>query len=104
MTNEMLKLLSGEVLDESMNMSLAELCRICGVTADQVLELIEYGVIEPQGRLPGDWRFSGVSIRRIHSAGRLQHDLGVNLAGTALVLDLLEELEQLRMRLRRFED
>jgi len=33
-------------------------------------------------------------------AFRLQHDLGINLAGVALVLDLLEEIEQLRSRLR----
>ena len=34
---------------------------------------------------------------RVHSAIRLQRDLGVNLAGIALVLDLLEELKYLRM-------
>jgi chaperone modulatory protein CbpM len=33
----------------------------------------------------------------------LQRDLGVNTPGAALALELLEELEQLRARLRRLE-
>ena len=32
---------------------------------------------------------------------RLQRDLGINLAGVALVMDLLDEIEELRGRLRR---
>ena len=34
---------------------------------------------------------------------RLQHDLNVNLAGVALALDLMDEIETMRERLRRFE-
>jgi chaperone modulatory protein CbpM len=34
---------------------------------------------------------------------RLQHDFGVNLAGAALALDLLEEIERLR-RVQRSSD
>jgi chaperone modulatory protein CbpM len=34
----------------------------------------------------------------------LQRDLDINVAGAALVLDLLDELESLRARLRRFEE
>ena len=33
----------------------------------------------------------------------LEQDLGVNAAGAALALDLLEELERLRERLRRMD-
>jgi chaperone modulatory protein CbpM len=34
---------------------------------------------------------------------RLQHDLNINLAGVALALDLMDEIETMRERLRRFE-
>jgi chaperone modulatory protein CbpM len=59
--------------------------------------------VEPIGRRPESWQFRGVSLRRIRCAQRLEDDLGVNTAGVALVLDLLEELEELRTRLGRFE-
>jgi len=104
MTDELIKLLSGDILEEDVNMTLAELCRACHLTAEQVFELVEHGVVDPQGRQPTHWRFCGISIRRIRLAQRLERDLGVNLAGAALALDLLEELEQLRQRVQRFEN
>jgi chaperone modulatory protein CbpM len=47
------------------------------------------------------WRFSGGTVVRVRSALRLQRDLGVNLAGIGLALDLMEELEGLRAQLHR---
>jgi chaperone modulatory protein CbpM len=101
MTDELLSLLSGEVLEEGVELSLAEMCRACRLPAEQLFELVEEGVVEPLGRDPAQWRFRGVSVRRVRCAVRLEHDLGVNVAGAALVLDLLEELEAMRARLRR---
>lgn len=103
MTDELLSLLTGNILEEDTELTLAQLCRACRLPAEQVLVLVEEGIIEPQGREPAQWRFRGISVRRVHCALRLQRDLGVNAAGAALALDLLEELELLRARLRRFE-
>ena len=103
MSNDIVEILSGQLMDEAVDMSLAEVCQACGLTAEQVLELVEHGVAEPSGRQPSHWRFSCVSVRRIHCAQRLQRDLGINLAGAALALDLLDELERMRQRLRRLE-
>jgi chaperone modulatory protein CbpM len=89
----------GTVIEED-NLSLGELCRACGVHADWVINLVEEGIIEPDGDKIQVWRFSGASLIRVHSAVRLQRDLGVNLAGIALVLDLLEELKYLRTHTR----
>ena len=103
MTNEMLSLLSGEVLEEDVELTLAELCQACQLPAEQLFELVEEGVIDPRGPDPLHWRFHGISLRRVRCVRRLRQDLGVNVAGAALALDLLEELEQLRDRLRRLE-
>ena len=95
--------LVGTILEEEVVLSLGELCRASRLPAERVIELAEEGVIEPIGRAPEHWRFRGVSLRRIRCAQRLEEDLGVNTAGVALVLDLQEELEQVRARLDRFE-
>ncbi|MGD8909157.1 MAG: chaperone modulator CbpM [Chromatiales bacterium] len=96
-------ILSGRVLDEMISLSLDELCRACRVRSDWVLELVDEGILEPQRREHGTWRFAGTSLRRVQIVWRLQHDLGINLAGAALALDLIDEIEGLRARLGRFE-
>lgn len=100
---DLLKLLSGEIFEEEIELSLADLCRTCRLPAERVIELVDEGVVEPLGRESVHWRFRGASVRRVRCAQRLEQDLGVNVAGAALALDLLEELERLRARLHRLE-
>lgn len=58
------------------------------------------GVIAPQaGTAPHSWRFANFQLRQVAVASRLQRDLGVNLAGAALALQLLDEIETLRAQL-----
>jgi chaperone modulatory protein CbpM len=92
--------LSGIVVGERSDLSLAELGRACAVRIDCIVELVDQGIISPIGRGPERWRFSGTHLRRATVALRLQRDLGVNLAGAALALHLLDELDALRSRLR----
>jgi len=98
------KILSGILLDEQTELSLNELCRACSSSAEWVIALVEEGALEPVGHEQSRWRFTGASLRRAHTAMHLQRDLGLNLAGIALALDLLEEMETMRARLRRLEN
>lgn len=91
---------AGEVIEV---VSLAELCRSCGVQSEWVVELVDEGILEPQGSDPSAWRFSAISITRTRVAWRLQHDLGVNRAGIALALNLLDERQELHVHLQRLE-
>lgn len=100
MTN---KTLTGTVIDERVELSIDELCRACSGSTEWVIELVEEGILEPTSRERRTWRFSGTSLHRARAARRLQRDLQVNMAGVALALDLLEEIESLRERLSRFE-
>lgn len=95
--------LVGSILEEEVVLSLGELCRAARLSAERVIELADEGIIEPIGGSPESWRFRGVSLQRLRCAQRLEQDLGVNTAGVALILDLLDELEYLRARLGRFE-
>ena len=92
------------VLDERVRLSLGELCRTCGVSAEYVVTLVQEGLIEPEPAGPDAWRFHGTALRRVRQAARLQRDLELNLAGAVLAVELLEEMQDLRARLRLLED
>ncbi len=93
-----------EILEVSVEFTLSQLCHACGVESEQVVELVEAGVLEPMGTNRSRWRFSGISLERARRALRLQRDLGVNVAGAALALDLIEELDRLRAELKLHAD
>jgi len=81
-------------------LTLDGLCRVCAVQTEFVMTLLEEGVAQPaEGQRPDTWRFSEVQVRRVTVAWRLQRDLGVNPAGAALALQLLDEMETLRAQL-----
>ncbi len=94
------KYLTGTILDENLVCSLSDLCSMCNISAEMVHDMIEEGLIHPSGQDPMQWCFTSFEIHRIQTTIRLQRDLRVNLPGCALVLDLLDELEELR-RLKR---
>jgi chaperone modulatory protein CbpM len=97
------KTLNGILLDDQVELSLNELCSACSSSAEWIIELVEEGALEPIGDEQSSWRFTGTSLQRAHTARRLQRDLGINLAGIALALDLLDEIETMRSRLRQLE-
>ena len=88
-----------EMMDEFVQITLQELCRDCQVNAEYVIELVEFGVVQPRkGRAPREWVFAGDDLVRVKKAERLTRDLDVNLPGVALSLDLIDELRELRRR------
>lgn len=93
----------GEIVDSSASFTLQEVCDICGISEQFVTEMVEFGILEPQSEASGNWRFSAVSLRRSKRAMRLQQDLELNLAGIGLALDLLDELERHRERVKQLE-
>lgn len=82
------------VLDRTVTFTLDEVCRACGARRSLVLEMVEQGIIEPGG--PGEEpEFHGEALVRAQVAARLIRDLGVNLPGAALAVDLLRQLGRL---------
>ena len=79
--------------------TLDELCLLCSVQTDWIVELVSEGILEPEGDKQPDWRFSANCISRTQIAWRLKQDLGVNQAGIAIALDLLEERKKMQQRL-----
>ena len=88
------------VLDDTTTWGFTEICTLCRVERELVREMVNEGVLVPEGTSPETWRFNGVAVKRIQVTLRLQNDLRVNLPGAALALDLLEELAELRALLK----
>lgn len=92
--------LNGVLLEEDMELTLGELCRACCIHADWLIDMVDEGIVEPRGHGQTEWRFSGVQLVRVRTVIRLHRDLGLNLAGAALALDLLDEIDTLYGRLQ----
>ena len=88
-----------QVVEETVQLTLLQLCHACDADEAAVVELVRHGVLDPQAEASRDWRFAGDSLRRSRVALRLIRDLGVNPAGAALALELMARIEQLQARL-----
>ena len=77
-----------------------ELARACQVGPDFIGALVDEGLLEPAFSDPA-WRFGSIELARVQRITRLQRDFEASLPSVALMLDLLEEIAQLRGQLRR---
>ena len=91
---------SAELLDDSLLLDIDGMTQRCPVQVELIIEMVQIGVLNPHGRSPADWWFNGHDLVRLQQALRLQRDLGINLSGLALCIELLEERDRLRMRLQ----
>ena len=101
MSNTHITVTHAVLVEDDVQFTLAELSRACRTESEQLIVLVHEGVLTPHGNSPQDWRFAGATLRRARAALRLTRDLELNASGTALVLDLLDEIDALRSRLRR---
>jgi chaperone modulatory protein CbpM len=99
MTPQETPVLTGLIVEEQTSLSLEEISGICAVEERRMVELVEEGVIEM--RSVTETKFSGEVLRRARIAVRLQRDLGLNAAGIAVALELLDRIESLERRLQR---
>ena len=101
MSDQGQKVLKGAVLEEQSEITVDEIGRFCAVRRESIVALVEEGILEPSGPEPAQWRFAAAQLRRAARALRLQRDLEINLGAVGLVLDLLDEVEQLRAEVGR---
>ena len=95
--------LEAHLLDERDWIGAAEVCELCRIELTAVVELADLGVVSPRGYVPEQWQLSAKELPRLRTVARLMRDLGVNVSGAALAVELLEEQHYLERRLRRLE-
>jgi chaperone modulatory protein CbpM len=98
-------------MSDTLVVDMQEFCQVVDLPAAFVIEIVEHGILEPQGQRPDDWVFDTYSLSVAKRAVKLHNDLELEWDGVALALNLLDELEQVRaenrmlkQRLGRFLD
>src|SRR5258708_39404597 len=92
-----------QLLSEGDWIGATEICQLCWLDLGAVMELAELGVVAPREALPGEWQIPATALPRLRVIGRLMRDLGVNVSGAALALELLEAQRELERRIRTLE-
>ena len=93
------QVVQGAIFEESALLTTRDLSRMCAVEERHIVEFVEEGVLSVVEIDTPQWQFTGAALRRARLALRLERDLELNLAGVALALDLMEELQTLRREL-----
>ena len=92
------KIHEGMLLEASIIYTYHEFCETGQFDQTLVITLVEHGIVEPQGSSQERWVFTSLDLVRTQKALRLYHDLEVNWAGISLILELLDEIEELRQK------
>ena len=92
--------IEGSVVENEIHMSIVELSHASRTPQEMIMSWVTEGVLSPSGSSPEDWRFGGDSLRRAKTAAHLTHDLELNVPGVALALELLDEIAELRTRIK----
>jgi DNA-binding transcriptional MerR regulator len=77
-------------------LTIEHLAACTGLHPARIEHFVEYGLIEPRVRLGSQLFFDTACIVRLRMIERLRRDLGANLAGIAVILDLLDRLATLQ--------
>jgi DNA-binding transcriptional MerR regulator len=81
---------------EPEQLTLESLAACAGVHPTLITYFVEYGLLEPSTRTGPQWLFDTACIARLRMIERLRRDLGANLPGIAVILDLLDRLTALQ--------
>ena len=80
-------------------LTLDELAHAAGVHPDLVESFVDFGLLEPVERHGPRPLFAMAAVLRVRAIQRLRRDLGVNLPGIAVILDLTERLRAVQQEL-----
>jgi chaperone modulatory protein CbpM len=101
MKYQIVKVYQGEMTHKERALNLLQLCNMCDTTPEIIIRLVNEGILEPEGNSRLAWRFTVDEVLRAQKAHRLQRDLELNLAGTALALKLIDKIKRLEFMLEK---
>lgn len=91
--------LEAEIIDEQCIFDLSHFAQACGQSPEWVLQLLEYEIL-PARSEARIHQFFGDELARARRAYRLQRDFEASLSAVAMMLDLIDEVQQLRKEVK----
>ena len=88
-------------LDERGAITLIELSQCSGLSEGELRDLVELGALEPLDPEASEWSFTAHCISAARTACRLRNDFELDSQGLALVLSLLERVQELESAMQR---
>lgn len=94
------EVIQGVVLNDDVILSFVEVCHQCQLPEDILMDWIAHGLLGDEiSTSVQAAQFNHEMINRIRSASRLHHELEVNIQGVVLVLELLDQIADMRDQL-----
>lgn len=88
------------LLDERQPVPLAELARMCGMSAPELAELVEYGALEPSASDAADTWFTADYVHPLREAARMRALFDLDLFSAGLLAGYLHRIELLERQVR----
>lgn len=86
-------------LTEDHEFSLAELAELSGLSEAELRELVDYGAVTPMNPDSSPWVFSGRCLLTVRTACRLRIGFDLEPHGVALIVSLLDRIDELEAQL-----
>lgn len=87
-------------LDASETVSLSDLSRVCAISDDEVMELVDYGALIPLEMQPKGRIFSAACLTTLRTACQIRRDYDLELFTITLLMRYLNRIETLERELR----
>lgn len=88
-------LVIGVLIEESETITYTEVCQKYNIPEKLLVEMMEQGLFSNQSTRLNELQLNQKELHKIESAFRLHRDLGINLPGVVLAIELLERIEQM---------
>ena len=82
-------------------LTLEQLCAACALEREWLIRHVEEGLIPVSGSVVTEWRFTTAHLARARRMREIERSFDAAPELAALVADMLEEMDELRARLRR---
>lgn len=94
--------IEAEIIDEQCIYNLTHFAQACEQSPEWVLQLLEYEIL-PARHEQRIHQFFGDELARARRASRLQRDFQASLPAVAMMMDLIDEVQQLRRQAKHFK-